>query len=155
MQIGYLRTLTQTAAVLVALAMACATAHADDTWFELDSNELFTGWRTQVQELVDQVPNTAPTRICVVGVTDGDPFSLEAFVIWPGHHQLIIWIPSKTDSHSLGHQTRVLDLETDVVASEKQVAGSTYLVTRAWLRGIERRCNTQGTTLTLTPRKGR
>ena len=39
---------------------------------------------------------------------------------------------------------RILDLERDVVESEADVAGSTYLVTREWVSKQKARCDRHG-----------
>jgi hypothetical protein len=49
-----------------------------------------------------------------------------------------------------------VNLATDVVESEEQIAGSTFLVDRAWVERIVSACHKTGRTVTITaPRKGR
>lgn len=147
------RTLLRVGVWISTLVALSANARTADKWFTLDSSDQYPNWREQVQELVDSSQAVSPTKICVVGVGDGDASTVQAYVIWRDHHRLITWIPSKDDPHSLANQTRVLNLETDVVASDRQVAGSTYLVTRPWLHDLERHCRIFGTTLTLSAQR--
>ncbi len=134
------------------LLMAASPAHATDRWFQLDRSPWFQGWRMQLQELVDQDRATGTSQVCAVGWQDGDPATLQAYIVWPAGHELITWRPSRDDPHSLVHETLVTDLHKDVVANEQAVNGSTYLVTRAWVRHIEQHCRSFGTTVSLSPR---
>lgn len=134
-----------------AILMMAKPAHATEHWFSLDTNPWFKGWRTQLQELVDRKQTLPASQLCAVGWQEDDPASLQAYVVWPAGHELITWRPSTDDPHSLVHETKVTDLQKDVVATEQAVNGSTYLVTRAWVRHIEARCRATGTTVRLSP----
>lgn len=128
-------------------------ASAADQWFSLDTNSWFTGWRSQLQELVDRDGTLSTNTLCVVGWQNGDPASLKAYIVWPAGHKLITWRPSKDDSRSLLHETNVTDLQKDVVAIDQDVHGSTYLVSRAWVSHIKASCRRFGMTVRLSPQK--
>ena len=128
-------------------------AIAADQWFAVDTNSWFTGWRSQLQELVDRDATLSTNELCVVGWQNGDPASLQAYLVWPAGHKLITWRPSKDDPHSLLHETNVTDLQKDVVATDRDVNGSTYRVTHAWVGHIESSCRKFGMTVRLSRRK--
>lgn len=148
---GRLANMVLLGGVLPAIIFSVEPARGAVRWFRVSESEWFSGWRAQLQELVDQSPNQAPSRICIVGLRDVDPATLQAYVIWPAQHRLITWIPSKDDDHSLVHETHVLDLNKDIVATRREIGSSTYLEDRAWLLSTERHCKRSGTTLKLAP----
>lgn len=137
--------------IVTAITLSVAPARGAVRWFPVSESEWFPGWRAQLQELVDQAPRQAPSQICIVAVRDVDPATLQAYVVWPAQHQLITWMPSKGDDHSLVHETHVLDLNKDIVPTRKEIGSSTYLEDRAWVLNIERHCKRTGTTLELAP----
>jgi hypothetical protein len=140
--------------LLVAITLTFAQpAVAADQWFSLDNSHWFRGWRTQLQELVNQDQEVSASTLCAVGWQNDDPASLQAYVVWPVGHTLITWRPSKDDPHSLLHETNVIDLRKDVVATIKDANTSTYLVTRAWVDHIQASCRKFGATIRLSPRK--
>ena len=75
-----------------------------------------------------------------------------AYVYWPSHHQLITWQPTIGDVNRLSEVGQSLDLRRDVVRTEGDIKGSTYLVPRAWAEYIVRHCLADGDKVTLTKR---
>lgn len=69
-----------------------------------------------------------------------------AWVYWRERNALILWEPTThfEDSEPI-YSRRVIDLEQDVVATEEEVGGSTYLVTRRWVDGVLSDCSRYGT----------
>ena len=85
---------------------------------------------------------TAPQTFCVVGYRAADG-SQRAWAHWPEGRRLILWEgrgePGYPDT-SLRHSRRDLDLDHDVVPTEPDIDGSTYLVTRAWVNAVLADC---------------
>lgn len=69
-----------------------------------------------------------------------------AIVHWEERRRLILWGGADPghEVEALTHSRRVLDLDKDVVATEKDIGGSTYLVTRAWVEETLRDCRAFG-----------
>ena len=137
------------AGAMVTTLLLANPALAAPRWFQVGSSSWFTGWRRQVTELVMSEGAPPLNRPCIVGWQDGGLNTLHAYVYWPEKHLMITWIPSSDDPHSLKNSTRRLDLRRDVVATERAVGSSTYLVTRAWVRNVARQCRLHGTTMTI------
>lgn len=60
---------------------------------------------------------------------------------------MILWDGGET---SLVASRRILSLTKDVVASDDDIRGSTYLVTRSWVETQVKRCLDDGTTVHIT-----
>lgn len=79
-------------------------------------------------------------RLCVLGEQAADG-SRSAWVIWPRAHRIVLWEAGNDD---LAISRRVLDLRKDVVASDRDLRGSTYRVTRRWVDQLMGRCARDG-----------
>ena len=96
-------------------------------------------------------------HFCVVGYVPGPDSNGKvlrfAQVHWREGGRLILW--EGTDPYepreALKRSRRDLDLRTDVVATDADVGGSTYLVTRAWVRQVLADCAARGRRYTLRP----
>lgn len=134
--------------VLAALLNATPTlATPPSVWSKIGNDPSFQDWQAQIARMVAAGDNRTTNHVCVVGWRKKSETDLQqAYVIWPEQHRLITWMPS-TEPNSLADETHLLDLKTDVVASEQEIGGSTYLVTRAWVANIERQCHRYGTEL--------
>jgi hypothetical protein len=97
-----------------------------------------------LQQLVDSRGHRGANHLCVVGyqLPSGHGF---AWVYWPEDHAMILWEPTRPGSHwALARSRRYLDLDKDVVATDDDVQGSTYLVTRAWVARTIAECRAHG-----------
>jgi hypothetical protein len=79
-------------------------------------------------------------RLCVLGeqAADGER---RAWVVWRRAHRIVLWEAGNDD---LSQSRRILDQRKDVVASEKDLQGSSYRVTRAWVEQLSARCARDG-----------
>ncbi len=82
-----------------------------------------------------------PQHFCAIGYRGSE--GPNAWVHWREGNRLIFWIGGSSDE-ALLRSNRSLDLKTDVVATEADVAGSTYLVTRAWVAAKLADCAAKG-----------
>lgn len=96
--------------------------------------------------LLEQAPLAGPQHFCVIGYTHGR--DKIAYVHWRERHKLITWwggYDPRYRDEAIVRSNRQLDLDTDVVPTEKDIGGSTYLVTRAWVRRKLSDCAAHGT----------
>jgi hypothetical protein len=84
---------------------------------------------------------------CVVGYLTADGLK-SAWVIWPQKRKIILW----EGQNDLDLSRRTLDLKSDVVPTENDLHGSTYLVTKTWVTQITDACKRLGTQVHI-PRK--
>lgn len=93
-----------------------------------------------------------PQHFCAVGYQDASGMSRRAWVHWPQGGQIILW-EGATDPASaktaIARSRRVTDLGKDVVATEAEVKGSTYLVMRSWVDRITKECDARGAKYTV------
>lgn len=96
--------------------------------------------------LADAKPRPAgPQHFCAIGYRA--PGSDTAWIHWRESNRLILWLGRGDGSareESLIRSPRQLDLASDVVASEADLAGSTYRVTRGWLAALLGDCAAHG-----------
>jgi hypothetical protein len=65
-------------------------------------------------------------------------------VHWVEGKALILWEPAPENPLPLIASRRYLHLQRDVVASEEDLKGSTYLVTRTWVNTVLADCTRVG-----------
>jgi hypothetical protein len=90
-------------------------------------------------------------HFCVIGyVGDGDARSVPAkiaWVHWREKQQLVLWEPAAEgfkSKETLLRSRRTLDLDRDVVATDAEVAGSSYVVSRPWVDELINDCKRRG-----------
>jgi len=90
-------------------------------------------------------------HFCAIGYRG--PEGTTGWVHWREGERLILWLGRGDGSDSadaLLRSNRSLNLKTDVVATEADVAGSTYLVTRAWVAAKLADCAAKGDKYTIS-----
>jgi hypothetical protein len=153
--------------VLQVLALICAllicapvcAQRASMKTFGVDSSSSFAPVRRALRSLVaDQSDPNMRQTFCVIGYF-GDlnaqqrPTKL-AWVYWRQKKRLILWAPAAQvfdPQVTLLRSHRSLDLVTDVVPTDADVGGSTYLVSKPWVDALITDCAVRGTTYTLQP----
>lgn len=94
-----------------------------------------------------------PQHFCIIGYV-GDDGARFAEVHWREGRMLIRW-PGATGPEWLKDSILLspgkLDLTRDVVASEAEIAGSTYRVTRGWVAQVLRDCAGKGVRYIVRP----
>jgi hypothetical protein len=95
-----------------------------------------------LRELVTAKRGGPTNSFCVVGYKDASD-ATTAWVHWVEGRALILWEPSNPPT-PLVESRRYLDLTRDVVPSEKQLKGSSYLVTKSWVDGVLADCKRIG-----------
>jgi len=102
--------------------------------------------------LAETVPHSRGSQhFCAIGYRGAE--GPVAWVHWREGNRLIFWLGRGDGSDAadaLLRSNRSLDLKTDVVATEADVAGSTYLVTRAWVAAKLADCAAKGDKYTIS-----
>jgi hypothetical protein len=136
-------------AVLVILTPRIAKSEArEPATFKIVDDPFFSQYERPLVDYLRSRHVTRDSKVCILGEEDADG-SKWAWIIWPRGHQMILWEDS---SEPLIHSRRILDLRTDVVASEDELHGSTYMVTRDWVSGETARCDRDGLTIEISSR---
>ncbi len=107
--------------------------------------------------LAEEPPLASRTqRFCIVGYRGESDL---AWVHWREGRRLILWegrVAPEFKREAISQSRRDLDLRKDVVATEAEVAGSTYLVTRAWVAKTIADCRRHGVRYSIArPKRGK
>lgn len=141
---------------LVATAMAVliapigASAQPATTYFKLTSSPHYDQYRPRLAEYLRSRHYHKATRFCLFGSKDdtGDT----ATIIWPDGQEIIDW---GGNDAALTESTSVVHLKTDVVPTENDLLGSSYLVTRQWVKDQQALCKRYGETVQVSADTGR
>ncbi|WLI87644.1 hypothetical protein Q4S45_12925 [Massilia sp. R2A-15] len=116
--------------------------------FSLDQTHDFSNYKSVVRKYIQKQRPHAAEDVCVLGLI-ADDRSKFAWVLWEQGGELILYEDGETD---LSLSRRRLNLKKDVVASESDLRGSTYLITKDRLEQIRNACHQHGAQLHITPR---
>ena len=97
-----------------------------------------------------------PQHFCVIGYEPADDPGVTRFALihWREGRRLIRWLGTDPEfSADALRFAREIDLQHDVVATGAEIAGSTYLVTRAWVAAVIADCAAAGARYTIRPRR--
>lgn len=133
---------------LVVAAPAAASGDAEAHVFDVKADKDFSDFRKPLASFLRSRHARLPTSVCLLGEQHVDG-TKSAWVIWRSGHTMLLW---EGGTSSMAASRRLLDLSHDVVVSDDEVAGSTYLVTRAWVARQTERCRQVGTTVSLSKR---
>lgn len=81
----------------------------------------------------------AQADFCVVGFVHGTDWR-KAWMLWPQSRRVLEWAGGSSEIDG----AKEIDLDKDVVASENEIAGSTYRVTREWVHRLTVACDCFG-----------
>jgi hypothetical protein len=122
------------------IAVALTTAFAQEmTPVNVGAIQEFAKPESALRELVNAKKGGATNNFCIVGYKD-EAGTVTAWVHWVERNALIFWEPPEP----LAQSRRYLDLRRDVVASDDQLKGSTYLVTKPWVKRLLADCKAVG-----------
>lgn len=127
-------------------AAEAKTTTPTTTTFPLDSDPSFKHYRVAILRYLTSQKARSNAEICALGQESADGTRL-AWVIWNAGRVMILWDGGDQD---LRHSRRIIRLNKDVVTSDADVLGSTYLVTKTWAHSQEERCEKFGTKVILT-----
>lgn len=140
MRASFLSVLTFALCACVPLRLAHGAAASAPTTFRLASDPAFAHYRAPLLAYLRRHHAPPDWQVCILGEQGADG-TRWAWVIWPHEQRMILW---GGGTSTLIDSRRILDLTTDVVASEDQLHGSSYLVTRAWVAQQVSRCHRSG-----------
>lgn len=133
------------AAMAALLTPPGASAQLVTSYFKLSSQPDFARYRPVLVDYLRSQHYGKATGFCLFGTRDDG--GVTATVIWPDGQQIIDW--GGNDS-PLAESTSILHLKTDVVPTEKDIRGSTYLVTRQWVADRKALCKQYGETVRIS-----
>jgi len=152
-------------AAALALLLAIGVAPRADAivhWWQPGAVAGFGGLRSELQRLADSEGRARLNHFCAVvqdvreppsATSEGDRTTLSVY--WREAGRILSYGPSSDGRLGPGNQDEGagIDLRYDVVATERQIAGSTNRVTRAFVDGIIRHCRMSGTRLLVIRRR--
>lgn len=106
--------------------------------FDIASDPDFKDYKQVVARFAGQRRPRAENNFCILG-SSGDKVK-SAWVLWREGAQIILW----EGGGDLSLSRRVIHLPSDVVPSESDLHGSTYLVTRSWVDDLTKSCERLG-----------
>jgi hypothetical protein len=136
-------------ACLPMLGQAEAPPSSIGQTFSLDQSNDFSNYKSVVRKYLQKQKPHVAVDACVLRLI-ADDRSKFAWVLWEQGNELILYEDGETD---LSRSRRRLNLKKDVVASESDLHGSTYLITRDWLDQIQSSCRQHGAQLHIAPRR--
>lgn len=135
---------------VVSAFMSCSAAGqgVDSSIFDTRTARYFGDAKPALTEYLKTQLPLKQTRhhFCVVGYQGSEGNKL-AYVDWQEGKKLILWEGSAYPEYaheSIKNSRRQLDLTKDVVKTEADIAGSTYLVTESWVAGVKNDCRKSG-----------
>jgi hypothetical protein len=128
---------------LLLAMLVFASQDPGDAPFDFRTDSAFGDATARLEELLKGKRG----HFCVVGY-QGPGESRRAWVVWREGRRIILW-----EGSSIAHSRRTLRLKKDVVRSEVELKGSTYLVTRAWVDRVTSDCARRGVAYDIDSRK--
>jgi hypothetical protein len=107
--------------------------------FDLRSDADFRNYENVVTGYARQHRPNGENTFCVLGFRTDDN-AKGAWIIWQEGDQIILW----EGGGEIDSSRRKINLKSDVVPTEKDLHGSTYLVTQAWVKNIADSCDRSG-----------
>lgn len=107
--------------------------------FDVASHKDFQGYEAALREYVAHATSGKEADFCIVGFAR-EQIWRKAWVLWPQGDRILEWGGGESEIVS----NPEINLKTDVVASENEIQGSTYLVTQEWVNRLRDACNCFG-----------
>jgi len=105
---------------------------------DLGSDPDFKGYRETVTHFALKHRPKAANNFCIIGYSTDNTKS--AWVWWRERQEIILW----EAGGDLDHSRRTIHLKSDVVATDEDLHGSTFLVTRSWVNALKQNCEREG-----------
>ena len=135
------------------LLVSAQAADSDEVWeaLNLDTSPQYHHPKAALAGyLKQQKTKGKKNHFCIIGyrIRREAQQTQVAYVHWREGSQLILWEPVVEGSpveNGLIYSRRQWDLRTDVVATNQDINGSTYLISKPWLQRIRTDCAKKGT----------
>jgi len=115
----------------------------DNRIFDITSDVDFKNYKNVLELYARKHRPGASNDFCIIGYVAEDNSKL-AWIVWRQGREIILWEGSEMN---LDFSRRKIDLRKDVVKTDKDLHGSTYLVTQAWVDELTGACSQVGTKL--------
>jgi hypothetical protein len=106
--------------------------------FDLAADPEFKDYKKVMTRFALKHRPAAENTFCILGFSADDAKS--AWVLWREGREIILW----EGGSDLSLSRRVIHLKSDVVPTEADLHGSTYLVTKPWVDGLSKSCERVG-----------
>ena len=123
----------------------------DQPVFALSSDPYFADAPAVLGRLAKRKAHKSINHFCAIGYQEPGTHGI-VWVYWKEDNALILWEANTDKDFHLEYSNRYLHLNKDVVATEAEVAGSTYIVTRAWVHMIVTDCAARGSQFVIDKR---
>lgn len=107
--------------------------------FDVTSDLDFRDYKRVVQKIALKYRPKARNDFCILGYVSDDN-SRMVWILWHQGQKIILW----EGQDDLDFSRRIIKLKTDVVATDNDVRGSTYLVTKSWVENLTTTCDRTG-----------
>jgi len=107
--------------------------------FDIKSDAGFRNYDQVISNYAHEHRPAEENNFCVLGFRTNDNLK-SAWIIWHEGRQIILW----EGGPDLDSSRRKINLKSDVVATERDLHGSTYLVTQSWVRRVTNGCDRSG-----------
>lgn len=112
--------------------------------FDVASDPEFQDYQRVLTHFAQRHRPKATNHFCIIGYQADT--SKSAWVLWREGGEILLW----EGNTNLDLSRRIIHLKSDVVPTDKDLHGSTYLVTKAWVALLSKSCESSGRTLTLS-----
>jgi hypothetical protein len=122
---------------------------AGDVAFDTRSDAAFGDATVPLQEFLraQHVRSHRVQHFCVAGYQSASGDVQRAWIHWTEGRKIILWrgaSNSQSAKTSIARSRVITDLKKDVVPTEADIKGSTYLVTQAWVDRLIADCQARG-----------
>jgi hypothetical protein len=133
--------------VLVAIIYSISTwadstpKMAEEKTFDVKSDVTFSNYKSLIDGLARRRgTHWAINNFCVVGLLNDDQ-TKSVWILWSQGRKIYLW---EGQDEVLEKTRGTIDLGKDVVNTENDLHGSTYLVTKVWVDDLTETCNRIG-----------
>jgi hypothetical protein len=103
--------------------------------FDVATHPEFSRYQAVLKQYVTDSTSAIEADLCIVGFAH-EPTWTAVWVLWPEGKRILTWDDGASDLTN-GHE---INLDTDVVPTERDLQGSTYLVTQQWVERLRVAC---------------
>lgn len=120
------------------IVLAQSSQQAEVNVFDVAADPEFKNYKTVVSRFAAKHRPNAVNNFCVIGMSADH--TKNAWVLWREGKQIILW----EGGGDLDLSRRIIHLPADVVPTESDLHGSTYLVTQSWVAALTTQCDHSG-----------
>jgi len=134
--------------LLVAGILSLSVQSVFGATFNVMDDPIFGTAKTTIEAYARARHAKGVNNFCVLGQLTEDR-GKSAWIIWRQKKEIILWEGQNLVST---RPRRLIKLDKDVVASEAKLHGSSYLVTRQWVRDLISECDKAGLQAVVGPK---